>query len=70
MTDRCGVRRRSRLLGVVGVLAAALLAGGAFAGTVPAVLEVGRFSVETPGDGPPADWKPFTLYYGDIRFRR
>ena len=61
MTERCGVRRRSRLLGGVGVLVAALLAGGAPAGTAPAVLEVGRFSAETPGDGPPVDWKPLTF---------
>jgi hypothetical protein len=40
---------------MIGVLAAALLAGGAPAGTGAAVLEVGRFSAETPGDGPPAE---------------
>jgi hypothetical protein len=61
MTERRGVRRSSWLLGGAGVLVAALLAGGAPAGTAPAVLEVGRFSAETPGDGPPVDWKPLTF---------
>jgi hypothetical protein len=46
---------------MIGVLAAALLAGGAHVGTAPAILEVGRFSAEIPGDGPPADWKPLTF---------
>jgi hypothetical protein len=61
MNERRGVRRSSWLLGSAGVLAAAILAGGAPAGTAPAVLEVGRFSAETPGDGPPTDWKPLTF---------
>ena len=61
MTERCGIFRGSRWLSMIGVLAAALLADGAPAGTAPAVLEVGRFSAETPGDGPPADWKPLTF---------
>ena len=38
-----------------------LLAGGAPAGTTPAVLEVGRFSAETPGEGSPSDWQPLTF---------
>ncbi len=61
MSDRCGIFRGSQWLSMIGVLAAAFLAGGAPAGTTPAVLEVGRFSAEAPGEGSPSDWQPLTF---------
>jgi len=77
MTERCGTFRRSRWLGIVGVLAAALLAGGAPAernivedcrkafGEEPPMISGVAIMTDTDNTGESA-----TAHYGDIHFRR